>query len=324
MSTQLAYGQATPVFHTVTPETIAVVPNKRHDYFSSSEHLQKLLADPQQYRQPPTGGGPLRTSPSELRQLIKDPYYVRGKSRETLFDSRPMSPPHTHFVPSMRSGTMPLSTENLHRWDDMNVRENMLNKYMQPPIDNSVYERRATAAPDDDTFSRGSRRTSGKYKAKIDRARRDFISAPPANHSDRSMEEKFRVSLDDIRRPVQPARGPLLDKFHDKTWHSKIDLTQLPPSSLYGHIPANADDREYDALRANAERQWAAYMRRQEHRRGLYTQPRSYSANYLETDVDTGVPGRVSGQYQIQQTDLDYVHSHSKQVCVSVVIGQFK
>ena len=40
----------------------------------------------------------------------------------------------------------------------------------------------------------------------------------------------------------------------------------------------------------------------------MYAKPRSYSASYLETDVDTGGDRRVTGVKEIRQTDLDQVH----------------
>ena len=115
-----------------------------------------------------------------------------------------------------------LSQENVNKW-------NAQNTTAQNDSQRLYSTRTATETTvDDKDFARNSRRQSQRHKEKMDRARREFISAPPtqagSDDLNRTAEEFFQKSIEDIRRPYEPGRGPLLEKFHDREWHSKVCL----------------------------------------------------------------------------------------------------
>uniref|UniRef100_A0A914WTF8 MYND-type domain-containing protein n=1 Tax=Plectus sambesii TaxID=2011161 RepID=A0A914WTF8_9BILA len=180
-----------------------------------------------------------------------------------------------------------------------------------------IYTQRKLPDDDENAFHRGSTKRTSKYKAKVDKARRDFLSqqepdqgnsAAPRASDD--VGNKFRKSTEDMRRPKPEYRGPLLQKFHSGEFNSKVDLSDLPPMS-YGKVAPSPYDQEYKRLVAKAEQNWASYKKRMS-QPNLYSRNRAWSTSYLETDVDTGKGGQVaSGPREVEETDLDDVHGRS-------------
>lgn len=123
--------------------------------------------------------------------------------------------------------------------------------------------------------------------------------------SEEEITERFRKSMDDMRRPTPELRGPLLQKFHSGEFNSKVDLTSLPPMK-YAKVAPSPYDQEYNRLVEKAEQNWASYRRRMS-QPNLYSRSRAWSTSYLETDVDTGKGGQISTARQVNLFPFSYV-----------------
>lgn len=182
----------------------------------------------------------------------------------------------------------------------------------------SKYQKRVTSAdPETEAAIRASQRN--RYRAKIDRAKKDFLSSGGAASAKGSasdlyktpqeFEEKFKISMESLMRPVEPPRGPLLSKFNSPYFKSQVDITLVNVRPRYV-TPKPLWDKEYDAIAAKADRMWRQYrLRVTPAKDSLYSKNRAYSTGYLETDVDTGFDQEViGGAIEVKETDIDYVH----------------
>lgn len=169
-------------------------------------------------------------------------------------------------------------------------------------------QQRAQAEEDEET--KRSRRN--KYKAKIDRAKKEYLttkaSASDLYRSIEDFERKFNVSLENVRLP-DPPRGPYLEYLSRSGHLHVLDVNDLPPPAYVR--PKPRFDREYESIVKKAEESWAAYRRRVnaaagKHGDDPYARSRAYSTGVLETDVDDISPYH-RGQKSIVETDLDQV-----------------
>jgi hypothetical protein len=99
--------------------------------------------------------------------------------------------------------------------------------------------------PDDDDFFRGSSKRTSRYKAKMEKARKEFLHSdqPPTD----PLSDRFRKSTEDLgsRRPEY--RGPLLQKFHSGEFSSRPELDgygypRMGPSPYEKATETNLDD----------------------------------------------------------------------------------
>ncbi|KAI6243981.1 hypothetical protein M3Y99_00066000 [Aphelenchoides fujianensis] len=106
------------------------------------------------------------------------------------------------------------------------------------------------ASQDDDDFRRGGSNRTSKYKANIQKARRDYFAdgGPTADY-----------------------RGPLLQQFHNGELGTRTHYD--PPTSTYNYAKSPYD-QEYQRLIEKAERQLAAYRQR-------LSQPSLQAGGYL-------------------------------------------
>ncbi|KRZ78915.1 Uncharacterized protein T10_2725 [Trichinella papuae] len=156
-----------------------------------------------------------------------------------------------------------------------------------------------------------------KYKAKIDRAKKEFLESR-ASISDlfKSREEfakKFKISMermDERMRDPEAARGPYLEylsrsgNLHIRTDH-QTPVRYVPQKSPF--------DRDYQALVDRAERMWAAYERRRANsRQNLYARSRAFSTGFLESTI-ADVANSPTDAFQTDETDLDEVHQQDLQ-----------
>ncbi|VDO32850.1 unnamed protein product [Onchocerca flexuosa] len=162
-----------------------------------------------------------------------------------------------------------------------------------------LYNRRSA---DDDDFSRSSSRRTSRYRSKLEKARKEFLSND-ANSASDAVSERFRQTSDDILRSRPEYHSPLSQKSQKNEFSSKPELNQFPYSSI-GPSPY---DQEYNRLFERAERYWMPYKQRLS-QPNLYSRTRGYSTSYLETNLDTGIGDIVSAQRQVEETNLDDVH----------------
>lgn len=149
-----------------------------------------------------------------------------------------------------------------------------------------------------------------RYKAKIDKAKRNFIegeskaSVGDLSKPKEEFENKHNVTLDKFMRKIDPPRGPLLQKFNDPIFKSNVDIQYKEVKPNY-KTPEPLWDDEYKKLVAKAENMWKEY--RMKSNPNLYAaKNRAYSMGVLETDLDTGLrgeSGRTAGE-----TNLDDMH----------------
>ncbi|KHN74434.1 Calponin homology domain-containing protein [Toxocara canis] len=163
-----------------------------------------------------------------------------------------------------------------------------------------IYHPRRTV--DDDDFTRGSSRRTSRYRSKMEKARKDFLSADNSPTSD-PLGERFQQTSEDIQRSRPEYRGPLLQKFHSGEFISKPNVDIQP----YPRVGPSPYDQEYRRLMAKAQRNWAAYRQRMS-QPNLYSKNRGWSTCYLETNLDTGVRDLASTHRQVEETNLDDVH----------------
>uniref|UniRef100_A0AAF5Q6E7 Uncharacterized protein n=1 Tax=Wuchereria bancrofti TaxID=6293 RepID=A0AAF5Q6E7_WUCBA len=161
-----------------------------------------------------------------------------------------------------------------------------------------LYSRRSV---DDDDFSRSSSRRTSRYRSKLEKARKEFLSSD-VNNASEAISERFRQTSDDILRSRPEYHGPLYQKPQRNEFSSKHELNQLP----YNSIGPSPYDQEYNRLFERAERYWMPYKQRLS-QPNLYSRTRGYSTSYLETNLDTGIGDIVSAQRQVEETNLDDV-----------------
>ncbi|CDW54106.1 Apical junction molecule protein 1, d [Trichuris trichiura] len=168
---------------------------------------------------------------------------------------------------------------------------------------------------DERELSRSIRRH--KYKAKIDRAKKEFLESR-ASVSDlfKSREEfakKFKISMDDMEnqmRDPEPARGPYMEYLsRSGNLHitaKDVQPRYLPPKSKYDRLHREMVDR--------AEKMWANYQKRKaDSRLNLYARSRAFSTGFLEAAAAEEQPSPGS-YFQTEETDLDEVHQHGDDV----------
>ncbi|EYC40448.1 hypothetical protein Y032_0612g669 [Ancylostoma ceylanicum] len=122
--------------------------------------------------------------------------------------------------------------------------------------------------------------------------------------------DRFRHSQEDMAlRLRRDYRGPLLQKFHDGEFKSKTDVDSIP----YGRVEPSPYVQEFERLLEETEQKYTAYRMRMS-QPNLYSRSRCWSANYLETDVDTGKPELACATREVEETNLDDVHRRSGSV----------
>uniref|UniRef100_F1KQT6 MYND-type domain-containing protein n=1 Tax=Ascaris suum TaxID=6253 RepID=F1KQT6_ASCSU len=163
-----------------------------------------------------------------------------------------------------------------------------------------IYHPRKTL--DEDDFTRGSSRRTSRYRSKLEKARKEFLSTDTSPTSD-PLSDRFQHASEDVQRPRPEYRGPLLQKFNsgDFTTKPDVDLRSYP------RVGPSPYDEEYRRLMAKAQRNWAAYRQRMS-QPNLYSRTRGWSTCYLETNLDTGVRDLASTHRQVEETNLDDVH----------------
>ncbi|KAI1724480.1 immune response like protein [Ditylenchus destructor] len=166
---------------------------------------------------------------------------------------------------------------------------------------NGAYRDRIYNPRDDDYFRRaGSTRTS-KYKAKMEKARREFLLADPSAQSD-PLGDRFRKSTEDLGRKIE-YRGPLLQKFNSGEFSSAraADLDSgLPPPS-YSRMGPSPYDQEYRRLFDKAERSLSHYRER-------LSQPNLYGPRDRHFSVGHLLPISTTTEALRHETNLDDVH----------------
>ncbi|KAL3990285.1 hypothetical protein ACH3XW_31120 [Acanthocheilonema viteae] len=241
------------------------------------------------------------TSRETLEKLTKPPYYSRENLAAIPYGSRE----------NLNIGGSEVTTkverqiiERIDRtvWsDDPRYTQNGMSNGSDSSIlaRERLYNRRST---DDDDFSRSSSRRTSRYRSKLEKARKEFLSSDANNTTD-AVSERFRQTSDDILRSRPVHHGQPSQKFQKNEFNSKHEPNQLPYIST-GPSPY---DQEYNRLYERVERYWMPYKQRLS-QPNLYSRTRGYSTSYLETNLDTGIGDIVSAQRQVEETNLDDVH----------------
>ncbi|KFD70227.1 hypothetical protein M514_03329 [Trichuris suis] len=168
---------------------------------------------------------------------------------------------------------------------------------------------------DERELSRSIRRH--KYKAKIDRAKKEFLESR-ASVSDlfKSREEfakKFKISMDDMEnqmREPEPARGPYME-YLSRSGNLHITAKDVQPRYL---PPRSKYDRLHREMVDRAEKMWANYQKRKaDSRLNLYARSRAFSTGFLEAAAAEEQPSPGS-YFQTEETDLDEVHQRGDDV----------
>uniref|UniRef100_A0A915CR77 Uncharacterized protein n=1 Tax=Ditylenchus dipsaci TaxID=166011 RepID=A0A915CR77_9BILA len=98
--------------------------------------------------------------------------------------------------------------------------------------------------PREEDFRRGGSTRTSKYKAKMEKARKEFLQSDTTGQYD-PVSDRFRKSTEDLGRKVE-YRGPLLQKFHSGEFSSSragdLDLA-APPQSYSRMGPSPYDQR---------------------------------------------------------------------------------
>ncbi|CAG9534363.1 unnamed protein product [Cercopithifilaria johnstoni] len=242
----------------------------------------------------------LLTSRETLEKLTKPPYYSRENLAAIPYGSR------ENLSISGNEVTTKVERQVIERidrtvWsDDPRYTQNTSNGSDSSILGRErLYNRRPT---DEDDFSRSSSRRTSRYRSKLEKARKEFLSND-ANSTSDAVSERFRQTSDDILRSRPLYHGQPFQKSQKNEFNSKYESSQLPYSSI-GPSPY---DQEYNRLFERAEHYWMPYKQRLSHP-NLYSRTRGYSTSYLETNLDTGIGDIVSAQRQIEETNLDDVH----------------
>uniref|UniRef100_A0A914D3Y2 MYND-type domain-containing protein n=1 Tax=Acrobeloides nanus TaxID=290746 RepID=A0A914D3Y2_9BILA len=197
---------------------------KRKD-LTSKETLERLTRKPYYSRENLASLEPEVTTKVE-RQVIE-------RVDRTLWTSDGYVPSQYHYSSGITGGSglpPPLDTSPT---DDYG-----LNGYSRERMYNP-------RKPDDDDFFRGSSKRTSRYKAKMEKARKEFLHSdqPPTD----PLSDRFRKSTEDLgsRRPEY--RGPLLQKFHSGEFSSRPELDgygypRMGPSPYEKATETNLDD----------------------------------------------------------------------------------
>ncbi|KAK0404234.1 hypothetical protein QR680_017356 [Steinernema hermaphroditum] len=182
--------------------------------------------------------------------------------------------------------------------------------WTQDGLDTSVEEggqRERLYNPREEDFQRGSSRRTSRYKAKMEKARREFL-AEPSSAAD-AVGDRFRKSAEDLQRRKPEYRGPLLQKFQSGELSSKSGDLNVFPALGYSRVGPSPYEEEYNRLKAEAERNLAPYRFRSS-QPNLYAggRTRTTSVGYLETDVDSGLQRTVDEAEELRRSKsaLDY------------------
>ncbi|KHJ97354.1 hypothetical protein OESDEN_02670 [Oesophagostomum dentatum] len=232
---------------------------------------------------------------SETLQKLAKPLYI---SRETLSNpefttkiERQMIErlDRNVWIDDVRNPSQQTVSCSLNSTNEENVRDRMYNP--------------------NDLSRNGSSRTS-RYRAKMEKARREFIAGGPETTDSDSVSDRFRRSQEDMAlRLRRDYRGPLLQKFHDSEFKAKTDADGFP----YPRVEPSPYAQEFERLLEETERRYTAYRMRMS-QPNLYSRSRCWSTNYLETDVDTGKPELAYVTREVEETNLDDVHRRSGSV----------
>uniref|UniRef100_A0A1I7ZXU7 CCDC66 domain-containing protein n=1 Tax=Steinernema glaseri TaxID=37863 RepID=A0A1I7ZXU7_9BILA len=165
---------------------------------------------------------------------------------------------------------------------------------------------------DDEDFQRGSSRRTSRYKAKMEKARREFLTEP--GQPGDLVADRFRKSAEDLQRRKPELRGPLLQKFHSGEFSSKPGDLDLIPAPGYSRMGPSPYEEEYNRLKAEAERNLAHYRLRSS-QPNLVARSRTTSVGYLETDVDSGLQRTVDEAEDLRRSKsaLDYESTSTRQ-----------
>uniref|UniRef100_A0A915AGU1 MYND-type domain-containing protein n=1 Tax=Parascaris univalens TaxID=6257 RepID=A0A915AGU1_PARUN len=238
------------------------------------------------------------TSRETLEKLTKAPYY----SRENL--SQPLGSRENLGEVTTKVERQIIERVDRTYWSD-EPRQRSTSVDLPPDIGltslkERIYHPRKTF--DEDDFTRGSSRRTSRYRSKLEKARKEFLSTDTSPTSD-PLSDRFQHASEDVQRPRPEYRGPLLQKFNsgDFTTKPDVDLRSYP------HVGPSPYDEEYRRLMAKAQRNWAAYRQRMS-QPNLYSRTRGWSTCYLETNLDTGVRDLASTHRQVEETNLDDVH----------------
>uniref|UniRef100_A0A915PLZ4 Uncharacterized protein n=1 Tax=Setaria digitata TaxID=48799 RepID=A0A915PLZ4_9BILA len=242
------------------------------------------------------------TSRETLEKLTKPPYYSRENLATIPYGSRENLSAGDGSEVMTKVERQVIERIDRTIWsDDPRYRQNSISIGSDSSIlaRERLYNRRPT---DDDDFSRSSSRRTSRYRSKLEKARKEFLSSDVSNAPD-TVSERFRQTSDDISRSRPEYRGPFFQKSQKCEFSSKPELNQLP----YSRMGPSPYDQEYNRLFERAERYWMPYKQRLS-QPNLYSRSRGYSTSYLETNLDTGIGDIVSAQRQVEETNLDDVH----------------
>ncbi|KAH7729620.1 Protein AJM-1 d [Aphelenchoides avenae] len=132
--------------------------------------------------------------------------------------------------------------------------------------------------PRDDEMRRGASSRTSKYKAKMEKARKEFLQSDSGGYTD-PLSDRFRKSTEDLNQRKIEYRGPLLQKFHSGEFSSRsADVGLLGPSS-HKAFEAAVDEmnRSRSVLDINTTRQSRKDLAESEE----VHHSRSKSADYL-------------------------------------------
>ncbi|XP_003375143.1 conserved hypothetical protein [Trichinella spiralis] len=253
-----------------------------------------------------------RIQTEDLERMLRRPYFARCKADYSPLDVQTIQADES-ALPSPISYLSTVSSRPTtpSQWNNYGS-----HPHQQTTTSSSSEEyQRYRQKQDELEQTRQLRRQ--KYKAKIERAKKEFLESR-ASISDlfKSREEfakKFKISMermDERMRDPEAARGPYLEylsrsgNLHIKTDH-QAPVRYVPQKSPF--------DRDYQALFDRAERMWAAYERRRANsRQNLYARSRAISTGFLESTI-ADVANSPTDAFQVDETDLDEVHQQNLQ-----------
>ncbi|KAK6762504.1 hypothetical protein RB195_023284 [Necator americanus] len=234
------------------------------------------------------------TSSQTLQKLASPAYFSRGNLSSPEFTTKIERQviermDHNVWVDDMRIPSHQTVSCSLNSTNEENLRDRIYN-------------------PND--FNRNSSARTSRYRAKMEKARREFIVGGPESADPDSVTDHFRRSHEDVgSRLRRDFRGPLLQKFHGGEFKSKINVDNIP----YARVEPSPYAQEFERLLEETERKYTTYRMRMS-QPNLYSRSRCWSTNYLETDVDTGKPELTYVTKEIEETNLDDVHRRSGSV----------
>ncbi|VIO88881.1 Uncharacterized protein BM_BM2363 [Brugia malayi] len=219
------------------------------------------------------------TSRETLEKLTKPPYYSRENLAAISCGSRE----------NLSSGGNEVTTkverqviERIDRtvWsDDPRYTQNNISNGSDSSMltRERLYSRRSA---DDDDFSRSSSRRTSRYRSKLEKARKEFLSSDANNASD-AISERFRQTSDDILRSRSEYHGPLYEKPQRNEFSSKHELNQLPYNSIGPSPYDQVEETNLDDVhRSGSVMDYNRFSRR-DAPQSIVSHVRSKSADYL-------------------------------------------